>query len=151
MLAGGDHQLVVSWTAPTDGALATSYDLRYRLSTETDWTLKTRGADTSLTDTLTELHNGRSFQVEVRAVSGDYNGAWSDTASGSTTGTVSTDASLTALSLSDVTLSPQFGSTTYSYTGAAENLTASTTVTTSTNSIYEKVEFFLGFRHGIPG
>ena len=144
MLAGGDHQLVVSWTAPTDGALATSYDLRYRLSTETDWTLKTRGADTSLTDTLTELHNGRSFQVEVRAVSGDYNGAWSATASGSTTGTVSTDASLTALSLSDVTLSPQFGSTTYSYTGAAENLTASTTVTTSTNSIYEKVEFFLG-------
>ena len=144
MLAGGDHQLVVSWTAPTDGALATSYDLRYRLSTETDWTLKTRGADTSLTDTLTELHNGRSFQVEVRAVSGDYNGAWSDTASGSTTGTVSTDASLTALSLSDVTLSPQFGSTTYSYTGAAENLTASTTVTTSTNSIYENVEFFLG-------
>ena len=143
MLAGGDHQLVVSWTAPTDGALATSYDLRYRLSTETDWTLKTRGADTSLTDTLTELHNSRSFQVEVRAVSGDYNGAWSDTASGSTTGTVSTDASLTALSLSDVTLSPQFGSTTYSYTGAAENLTASTTVTTSTNSIYEKVEFFL--------
>ena len=144
MLTGGDRQLVVSWTGPTGLPDPTSYDLRYRLSNATDWTEKVRDADSSLTDTLTELHNDRSFEVQVRAVSGDYSGEWSVAATGSTTGTASTDAELDTLSLSDVTLSPEFASTTLSYAGAAGYLTSYTTVTTSTDSIYETVEFFLG-------
>ena len=144
MLTGGDRQLVVSWTGPTSLPNPTSYDLRYRLSNATDWTEKVRDADSSLTDTLTELHNDRSFEVQVRAVSGDYSGEWSVAATGSTTGTASTDAELDTLSLSDVTLSPEFASTTLSYAGAAGYLTSYTTVTTSTDSIYETVEFFLG-------
>ena len=144
MLTGGDRQLVVSWTGPTGLPDPTSYDLRYRLSNATDWTEKVRDADSSLTDTLTELHNDRSFEVQVRAVSGDYSGEWSVAATGSTTGTASTDAWLDTLSLSDVTLSPEFASTTLSYAGAAGYLTSYTTVTISTDSIYETVEFFLG-------
>ena len=144
MLTGGEGQLVVSWTGPSGFPEPTSYDLRYRLSDTTDWIEKIRDADDSQTDTLTGLHRSRSFEVQVRSVSGAYASDWSVAATGSTTGTASTDADLDSLSLSDVTLSPEFASTAYTYAGTAGYLTSYTTVTTSTDSIYETVEFFLG-------
>ena len=84
-----DTALNVSWSAPTTPpATTTAYDVRHILSSASDkadgnWTV-TDNAWTSgtLTYTITGLTNGTSYDVQVRAVSANGDGAWSTTAIG---------------------------------------------------------------------
>ena len=84
-----DTALNVSWSAPTTPpATTTAYDVRHILSSASDkadgnWTV-TDNAWTSgtLTYTITGLVNGVGYDVQVRAVSSNGDGAWSTTAIG---------------------------------------------------------------------
>ena len=84
-----DTALNVSWSAPTTPpATTTAYDVRHILSSASDkadgnWTV-TDNAWTSgtLTYTITGLTNGTSYDVQIRAVSANGDGAWSTTAIG---------------------------------------------------------------------
>ena len=77
-LAAGDGQLVASWTAPSDnGSRIDDYDVRYRPSGG-GWTeLPDRVNSTSTTVTITELRNGTSYEVQVRAGNSLGDGPWS--------------------------------------------------------------------------
>ncbi|MCY4421488.1 MAG: fibronectin type III domain-containing protein, partial [Acidimicrobiaceae bacterium] len=80
VLAPGDARLSVSWSAPGDGGSAiTSYDLQYSSDSGQTWTTVdpawTQGA---LSYTISSLDNGMSYEVQVRAVNANGEGAWSD-------------------------------------------------------------------------
>ena len=69
----------VSWTAPdmTGKPAITDYDVRYRLSTATRRGPRTAFTGTGTSTTLTGLTAGKSYEVQVRAVNAEGNGAWS--------------------------------------------------------------------------
>ena len=71
-------QLNVSWTAPdvTGKPAISDYDLQYRKSGDATWTSRSfTGTGTSTT--LTGLDAGTSYEVQVRAVNDEGDGAWS--------------------------------------------------------------------------
>ena len=75
-------KLDVSWTAPdmTGKPAVTDYDVQYRKTGATGWTSHSfTGTGTSTT--LTGLTSGKSYEVQVRAVNDEGNGAWSDSGS----------------------------------------------------------------------
>ena len=85
--------LTVGWSAPSDdgGSPITAYDLRYIKSdaadkTDGNWLVEepvwTSG---DLTYVLTELNDGVTYDVEVRAVNASGNGPWSATSTATTT------------------------------------------------------------------
>ncbi len=83
-LVVGNRQLGVSWDAPADnGAAITDYDVQYRPVTDpvSSWTEWNAG-DTSVTIgvTITNLDNGTSYDVQVRATNSAGYGPWSDAA-----------------------------------------------------------------------
>ena len=83
-LVVGNRQLGVSWDAPADnGAAITDYDVQYRPVTDpvSSWTEWNAG-DTSVTIgvTITNLDNGTSYDVQVRATNSAGYGLWSDAA-----------------------------------------------------------------------
>ena len=77
-----DTKLDVSWTAPTmTGKPAVSdYDVQYRLSGVSTWT-DASFTGTGVSTTLSGLTKGKSYEVQVRAVNAEGNGAWSDSGS----------------------------------------------------------------------
>ena len=86
-LVSGNAQLKVDWSAPTynGGSAITDYDVQYKASSASDWTDFTH-TGTATTATITQLTNGTTYYVQVRAVN-DYNddstadpGAWSSSA-----------------------------------------------------------------------
>ena len=78
-------KLDVSWTAPTTAQMSgkpavNDYDVQYRLSGATGWT--SHGfTGTGTSTTLTGLTSGKTYEVQVRAVNVEGNGAWSNAAS----------------------------------------------------------------------
>ena len=88
----GDTSLDVSWSAPTDTAASpvTSYDLRHIASNAADkshsnWTLNTGIWSAGvLSYDLTGLTRGVEYDLQVRAVSADGVGLWSDVFNGNT-------------------------------------------------------------------
>ena len=106
----GTNALTVTWTAPTDtGSSAISaYDLRYIETAATEaekaddanWTVEggvwTSGA---LSYGLTGLDDGTGYDVQMRAANADGAGAWSDTATGTTTDHSGTTSGATILAL----------------------------------------------------
>ena len=68
----------VSWTAPsmTGKPAISDYDVQYRLAGDTDWTDASFTGTTTST-TLTGLTSGKSYEVQVRAVNDEGDGAWS--------------------------------------------------------------------------
>ena len=76
--------LSVSWSAPSNtGPAVNDYDLQYREGTSGDWTdLGQSGTETSAT--ITGLKASTSYEVQVRALSPEGTGAWSDSGSGTT-------------------------------------------------------------------
>ncbi len=82
-LTVGDTQLTATWTTPNNngGSPITGYELQYKVSTATSWTLITSGI-TGASHTITELTNGTSYDVRVRAVNGAGNGQWSTPTTG---------------------------------------------------------------------
>ena len=89
----GDTSLNVRWSAPTDTAASpvTSYDLRHIASNAADkshsnWTLNTDIWSAGvLSYDLTGLTRGVEYDLQVRAVSADGAGLWSDVFNGNTT------------------------------------------------------------------
>ena len=80
----------VSWTAPTTTQMSgkpavSDYDVQYRQTGVSTWSSHSfTGTGTSTT--LTGLTSGKTYEVQVRAVNDEGNGAWSDS------GTAITDA-----------------------------------------------------------
>ena len=74
-----DGGLHVDWAAPTSGGTPSHYDLQYQEGTSGAWTLVENITRTSYT--ITELTNGTSYQVRVRAAN-SQDGDWSDIATG---------------------------------------------------------------------
>ena len=71
-------KLDVSWTAPTNTGKPAidDYDVQYRLSGANSWTDASFTGTTTST-TLTGLTSGKSYEVQVRAVNDEGDGAWS--------------------------------------------------------------------------
>ena len=134
-VTGITRALRVGWSGPSGdgGATITSYDLRY-IKTSADetvdanWTIQD-GVWTSgeLTATVTGLETGTEYDVQVRAVNSAGDGPWSATRAGTTA--LSDDATLSALTLSGVRLTPS-GATSYTasvgYTVTRVTITATT-------------------------
>ncbi|MCY4509128.1 MAG: fibronectin type III domain-containing protein, partial [Acidobacteria bacterium] len=84
-LTPANHQLEVSWKAPADGGFAIiRYDLRHSRGDGSPWmTARAWTSEDSprdLSHTIGSLVNGRSYRVQVRAVSAAGAGPWSSSA-----------------------------------------------------------------------
>ena len=81
----GNTSLTPVWAAPSSngGAPITAYDVRYRETGTTPWTVKENAwTSGSRQYTITGLTNSTGYDVQVRAVNAAGDGAWSDTATG---------------------------------------------------------------------
>ena len=78
-------KLDVSWTAPdtTGKPDISGYDVQYKKSSDSDWTSHTFSS-TGTSTTLTGLDKGTRYDVQVRAVNDEGDGAWSANGQGST-------------------------------------------------------------------
>ena len=75
----------VSWTAPTTTQMSgkpavSDYDVQYKLSGGSTWT-DASYTGTGTSTTLTGLTKGKSYEVQVRAVNAEGDGAWSNSGS----------------------------------------------------------------------
>ena len=125
-----DRVLAASWTAPTDGATATGYDLRHKPSSggNSEWDETSAYVSTTSLETP-DLRLVGSYDLQVRSVGAEYPGDWTATVQGTPTGSVNITAELTSLTLSGVTIADTFAGGTHSYTGSAGYATAVTTIT----------------------
>ena len=83
-VTGGDEQVSVSWRAPAPrGSAITDYDLRYRASTASRWS-EVSSLGVGLSHTVTNLSAATTYLVQVRAVSAEGAGAWSQSGQGTT-------------------------------------------------------------------
>ena len=72
----------IVWNAPENVGVSevTAYDVRHRTTEADDWTvIEDAGTADTRTYTITELTNGTTYDVQVRAVNGEGDGRWSDT------------------------------------------------------------------------
>ena len=125
--------LTATWTKPglNGGPDITGYNVNYRMSTATAWETFTHSG-AGVTRTITGLTADTEYQVRVQALNGETPSAWSDPSeavSTNTETTLSSDATLSSLSLSGITLNPAFSSSITSYTASVANTVSSTTVT----------------------
>ena len=161
----GDMRVVLTWNAPaSDGGTAiTRYQYRYSegstVDTSATWT-DVPDADTDAdtdagnetTVTVTGLSNGMQYAFEVRAVNSGDGPAATDTATPIIpTPITSTDATLSALALSDaadddssIALSPPFASGTPSYTASVPNGVEQITIAPTRNNNGASVAYFNG-------
>ena len=89
-----DTKLDVSWTAPTTTQMSgkpavSDYDVQYRLTGASDWT-DASYTGTGTSTTLTGLTSGKQYEVQVRAVNAESDGAWSDSGASITESTAVT-------------------------------------------------------------
>ena len=125
--------LTATWTKPglNGGPDITGYNVNYRVSTATAWETFTHSG-AGVTRTITGLTADTEYQVRVQALNGETPSAWSDPSEAVSTNTETTpssDATLSSLSLSGITLNPPFSSSITSYTASVANTVSSTTVT----------------------
>ena len=145
-LTPGAAKLDLEWTAPAGAA---SYDVHYTSSTtvaaaaavqmggspssSAGW-VDAGHTGTTASHSITGLTNDTAYRVRVRGVNSLGDGAWAwgtGTPKASTSG--STDATLSALSLSSGTLDPAFSSTTYAYAAEVAITVTGVTVTPAVN------------------
>ncbi len=83
-LTGGTEEVEVSWTVPVnEGPEITDYDLRYRAKPGGEWKdAPVVGA--MLTHTITGLEAGTTYEAQVRAISSEGAGEWSEPGEGTT-------------------------------------------------------------------
>ncbi len=133
----GDGEVDLSWTAPsdtgelngTDPATITGYQYR-KAQTSTGLASATwTSVGTGATFTVTGLTGGTTYYFQVRALNGvTPEGAASNEASAAAKA-LSSNADLSALTISQGTLSPGFSSTVTAYTATVANNVPSMTVT----------------------
>ena len=128
-------QMTVRWDAPSNEYKSTlvEYQVQWKSGSQA-YDAANRQAVTNLPPSTTVVIDGltsnTAYTLRVRAVTSTHDGAWA-AATGATL--PSTDATLSALTLSDVTLSPVFDSDTTTYTASVANTVISTTVTATAN------------------
>ena len=84
-VTGGDGQLEVRWTAPSDnGSPIDDYDVRYRGPGGSWSQLRDSEKSTERSATIEHLRNGFTFEVQVRAGNAAGDGPWSPSGSGTT-------------------------------------------------------------------
>ncbi len=77
-------QVALTWSAPANGGSAiTDYQIEYKLSVDSGWTVFSDGTSTSASATVTGLTNGQSYDFRVSAI----NAIGTGTASGTATAT----------------------------------------------------------------
>ena len=87
-VTSGDTTLTVAWTAPAGATGITAYDVRQIETSEdetddTKWSVEDNAwTSGTLEYTITGLTNGTEYDVQVRAVSSNVDGTWSDTKTG---------------------------------------------------------------------
>ncbi|MCY3600446.1 MAG: PKD domain-containing protein, partial [Gemmatimonadetes bacterium] len=82
-VTGGDGQVTATWQAPSNtGPAITGYDVRHRAASASGWTEVSLGV--VLEHTVTDLPAGTDHLVQVRAVSPEGAGAWSESGEGAT-------------------------------------------------------------------
>ena len=130
----GDAHISLTWTDPQNSTI-TSYD--YSSDGGTTWTaIPSSGASTT-SYTVTSLMNGTAYAIQLRAVNAEGNGA-AATASSATP--LSSDATLSALTISQGTLAPTFASTITAYRATVPNATTSLMVTPTVNEANATVQ-----------
>ena len=83
-VVGGDREIVVSWSEPTNqGPAINKYLVQYRALGATAWSAHTFQEIRTET-TITELEPGTTYEVQVAARNSDGTGPWSSSGSGST-------------------------------------------------------------------
>ena len=172
-VAAGDGKLDLSWTAPS--GTVTGYDVHYTsapgsaLSSVTHvapvqtgpspsaangWVAVSRtSTDTSVTQSITGLDNGRLYRVRVRAKNGSGAGAWM-VRGGTPSATASSDATLSNLTgntstdgidfSGTLTLSPAFSPSTTSYTATVANSVTHVKLTPTANHGSAEVRVGIG-------
>ena len=129
--------------------MVTSYDLRYietsaNETVEANWTIESPAWTTGdLTATVTGLEVGTQYDVQVRAVNAVRRGHGGRPTRVGTTA-LSDDATLSALTLSGVRLTPMFMSGTTSYTPSVGYTVTRTTVSVTTSNVNATVKFLDG-------
>ena len=119
----------VSWTAPdmTGKPAISGYNVQYKLSGANSWT-GTSFSGTGTSTTLSSLTKGKSYEVQVRAVNAEGNGAWS------ASGSAITDANAVTRSIAEnsaagtnvgAAVTAKSTNTTYTYTHALSGTDAS--------------------------
>ena len=142
VVAGAPRTLNVTVRAAADAvetAVATAYDVDYKRTSDTDWIRVVRADETALSETLDGLLAQESYDVRARGKTTGYYGEWSSPIAATTGGTKSSDSTLSALSLSGVTLGETFAPATTSYTGDAVYATPQTTVTATAANQYATI------------
>ncbi len=125
-------KLDVSWTAPTTTQMSgkpavSDYDVQYRQNGGSTWT-DASYTGTGTSTTLTGLTKGKSYEVQVRAVNAEGNGAWSDSGSAITdANAVTRDVAENSTSGTNVgaAVTAKSTNTTYDYTHALSGTDAS--------------------------
>ena len=83
-VTGGVEKVAVSWIAPaSEGPEITGYQIRYRSKADSAWTVPT-ALDVVLSRTISDLDAGTTYEVQVRAVSSEGAGEWSESGEGTT-------------------------------------------------------------------
>ncbi len=142
-ITAGEGKLTIAWAAPGDtggrGARITGYDVAYKTTSETNWTNHTHSGTTTRAE-ITNLTNGTTYDVRVRAQNGiDPGSAWAS-GQGTPESPLSTDASLSALTATTdtsadgtfataLTLAPAFDASKLTYTASVANATTHLKVT----------------------
>ncbi len=117
-----ETKISVSWTAPsmTGKPAIDDYDVQYRQNGANDWTDASFTGTTTST-TLTGLTSGKSYEVQVRAVNDEGDGAWSASGTAITKAggvTRSIDENSAAGSSVGAAVTAKSTNTTYDYTHA---------------------------------
>ena len=122
-----ESKIDVSWTAPsmTGKPAISDYDVQYRLSGDSSWTSHSFSG-TGTSTTLTGLTSGKSYEVQVRAVNAEGNGAWSASGTAITdANAVSRDIAENSAAGTNVGAAVTASNTTYTYTHALSGTDAS--------------------------
>ncbi len=133
----GEGEIDLSWTAPsdtgelngTDPASITGYQYRKAQTSGGLVSATWAGAGTETTFTVTGLTGGTTYYFQVRALNGVTPEGAASSEDSAAAKSLSSDADLSALTISQGTLSPSFSSSVTAYTASVANSVASMTVT----------------------
>jgi DNA-binding beta-propeller fold protein YncE len=83
-VGGGNKQVVLSWTAPTDngGAAITNYRIQYKLENDSSWTNFNHQPTNETGITVTGLNNDEIYKFRIQAINSVGAGEYSDEVTG---------------------------------------------------------------------